>query len=115
MASAERRAEARPLYDESTYDPDLLAEIGGPNRYTGDTPAFVHMHMFITDGMADLRKQILRQAILDERLSVSVAGRWLKVDQSFRPAIVKKSIDECVLKCVGQVPGTAEKPLRLES
>jgi truncated hemoglobin YjbI len=138
MASAERRAEARPLYDESTYDPDLLAEIGGeegayrvherfyevmfnhpwlgqfffgkseevlvrkqtqfmvaafngPNRYTGDTPAFVHMHMFITDGMADLREQILRQAI------------------------VKKTIDECVLKCVGQVPVTADKPLNLES
>lgn len=162
MTAAERRAETRPLYDESTYDPDLLAEIGGeegvyrvherfyevmfnhpwlgqfffgkseevlirkqtqfmvaafngPNRYTGDTPAFVHMHMFITDEMADLREQILRQAILDEGLSASVADRWLKVDQSFRPAIVKKSIDECVLKCVGQVPVTAEKPLNLES
>jgi hypothetical protein len=51
MASAERRAEARPLYDKSTYDPE----------------------------------------------------------------IVKKSIDECVLKCVGQMPVTAEKPLNLES
>jgi hemoglobin-like flavoprotein len=162
MTAAERRAEARPLYDESTYDPDLLAEIGGeegvyrvherfyevmfnhpwlgqfffgkseevlirkqtqfmvaafngPNRYTGDTPAFVHMHMFITDEMADLREHILRQAILDEGLPASVADRWLKVDQSFRPAIVKKSIDECVLKCVGQVPVTAEKPLHQES
>lgn len=157
MASADRRTETRPLYDESTYDPNLLEEIGGeetvyrvherfyevmfnhpwlgqfffgkseevlitkqtqfmvaafngPNRYTGDTPAFVHMHMFITDEVADLREQILRQAILDEGLSATIADRWLKVDQSFRSAIVKKSVDECVLKCVGQVPVTAEKP-----
>lgn len=162
MATADRRTEARPLYDERTYDPNLLQEIGGeeavyrvherfyavmfdhpwlgqfffgkskavlitkqtqfmvaafngPNNYTGDTPAFVHMHMFITDEMADLREQILRNAILDEGLSASIADRWLKVDQSFRPAIVKKSIDECVLKCVGQVPVTAEKPLYMAS
>jgi len=162
MTTSERRAETRPLYDESSYDPNLLAEIGGeagvyrvhtrfyevlfnhpwlgqfffgkseevlitkqtqfmvaafngPNNYTGDTPAFVHMHMFITDELADLREQILRQAILDEGLSESIAERWLKVDQSFRPAIVKKSINECVLKCVGQVPVTAEKPLNYEA
>jgi len=162
MSTCDRRTEARPLYDESTYDPNLLDEIGGeagvyrvherfyevmfnhpwlgqfffgkseevlitkqtqfmvaafngPNTYTGDTPAFVHMHMFITDEMADLREQILRQAILDEGLSASVADRWLKVDQSYRSAIVKKSVDECVLKCVGQVPVTAEKPLNYEA
>lgn len=161
MSKADRRGETRPRYDVSSYDPDLLQEIGGeagvlrvhqrfyevmfnhpwlgqfffgkseevlitkqtqfmvaafngPNNYTGDTPAFVHMHMFITDEMADLREQILRRAILDEGLPESVADRWLKVDQSFRPAIVKKSIDECVLKCVGQVPVTAEKPLLME-
>jgi len=161
MTASDRRAETRPLYDESTYDPNLLDEIGGeagvyrvherfyevmfnhpwlgqfffgkseevlitkqtqfmvaafngPNHYTGDTPAFVHMHMFITDEMADLREQILRQAILDEGLSESIAERWLKVDQSYRSAIVKKSVDECVLKCVGQVPVTAEKPLNYE-
>ncbi|MGR8941901.1 MAG: group I truncated hemoglobin, partial [Gammaproteobacteria bacterium] len=80
----------------------MVAAFNGPNNYTGDTPAFVHMHMFITDEMADLREQILRKAILDEGLSASIADRWLKVDQSFRSAIVKKTIDECVLKCVGQ-------------
>jgi len=161
LTTADRRMETRPQYDESTYDPNLLHEIGGeegvyrvherfyevmfnhpwlgqfffgkseevliakqtqfmvaafngPNNYTGDTPAFVHMHMFITEDMADLREQILRQAILEEGLSESIADRWLKVDQSFRPAIVKKSIDECVLKCVGQVPVTATKPLLME-
>lgn len=88
----------------------MVAAFNGPNNYTGDTPAFVHMHMFITDEMADLREHILRKAILDEDLPESIADRWLKVDQSFRQGIVKKSIDECVMKCKGQVPVTAVKP-----
>ncbi len=162
MAKIDRRQEPRATYDDSSYDPNLLQEIGGeeavyrvhqrfydvmfehpwlgqfffgkskpvlitkqtqfmvaafngPNQYTGDTPAFIHMHMFITDEMADLREQILKQAILDEGLSSSIADRWLKVDESFRPGIVKKSIDECVLKCVGQFPVTARKPDFMQS
>lgn len=162
MAKIDRRQEPRATYDDSSYDPNLLQEIGGeeavyrvhqrfydvmfehpwlgqfffgkskpvlitkqtqfmvaafngPNRYTGDTPAFIHMHMFITDEMADLREHILKQAILDEGLSSSIADRWLKVDESFRPGIVKKSIDECVLKCVGQFPVTARKPDFMQS
>lgn len=157
MSKVDRRHRHRDPYDDISYDPDLLQEIGGkdvvfsvhqrfyevmfnhpwlgqfffgkseavlitkqtqfmvaafngPNNYAGDTPAFVHMHMFITDEMADLRENILRKAILDEGLSESIADRWLRVDQSFRSAIVKKSIDECVLKCVGQFPVTAKKP-----
>ncbi|MGR8935888.1 MAG: globin domain-containing protein [Gammaproteobacteria bacterium] len=92
----------------------MVAAFGGPNHYSGDTPAFVHMHMFITDEMADLRERILKQCILAEGLSEEVANRWLKVDQSFRPGIVKQSIDECVLKCPGQFPVTAKKPAYLK-
>ena len=88
----------------------MVAAFNGPNHYSGDTPAFVHMHMFITAEMADLCEQLLRQAILAQGLSATIADRWLKVDQSFRPGIVKQSIDECVMKCVGQFPLTAKKP-----
>jgi hemoglobin-like flavoprotein len=89
----------------------MVAAFNGPNNYTGDTPAFVHMHMFITDEMMEVRERILREAILAEGLSTSIAERWLKVDDAFRPAIVKKSVDECVLKCKGQLPVVAKKPL----
>ncbi len=88
----------------------MVAAFNGPNNYRGDTPAFVHMHMYITDEMSDLRQQLLKTAILEEGLSALVAERWLKVDDSFRASIVKKSIDECVMKCLGQVPITAKKP-----
>jgi len=89
----------------------MVAAFNGPNNYTGDTPAFVHMHMFITDEMINVREKILRNAIKKQGLSDAIADRWLKVDSSFRPAIVKKSLDECVMKCKGQQPVTAEKPL----
>lgn len=90
----------------------MIACFNGPNNYTGDTPAFVHMHMLITEEMLDIRETILRKAILAEGLSTAIADRWLKVDQSFRAAIAKKTVDECVLKCLGQMPIVAEKPTR---
>ncbi|NOQ35393.1 MAG: hypothetical protein GQ569_05790 [Methylococcaceae bacterium] len=89
----------------------MIAAFNGVNNYTGDTPAFVHMHMFITDEMIETREKILKASIIAEGLSESIADRWLKVDHSFKAAIVKGSIDECVLKCKGQVPITATKPL----
>ena len=88
----------------------MVGAFGGPNAYMGDTPAFVHMHMYITDEMADLREEILKKAILDEGLDEGIAERWLKVDHAFREGIVKKSIDECVMKCPGQMPLAAKKP-----
>jgi hemoglobin-like flavoprotein len=88
----------------------MVAAFGGANEYEGDTPAFIHMHMFVTAEQADLREKILRRAILREGLSAAIADRWLTVDHAFRPAIVKKSMNECVLKCVGQFPVSAKKP-----
>ena len=88
----------------------MVGAFGGPNNYMGDTPAFVHMHMYITDEMADLRESLLHTAILEEGLSESIAERWLKVDAAFRSGIVKKSVDECVMKCQGQMPIIAKKP-----
>jgi hemoglobin len=88
----------------------MSAAFNGPNNYSGDTPAFVHMHLFITQEMADIRDTLLRKAILAEGLSTEIADRWLAVDRAFHPAIVKKSVDECVLKCVGQMPVVAKKP-----
>ncbi len=88
----------------------LVACFGGPNEYRGETPAIAHMHMFITDEMLDLRESLLRQAIRDEGLSESIIERWMKVEEGFRDAIVKKGADECVMRCMGQRPVVAEKP-----
>ena len=88
----------------------MVAAFNGPNNYRGDTPAFVHMHMFITNEMSNVRSKLLYSGVVVEGVSEAIADRWLKVDNVFRPGIVKKSVDECVMKCKGQLPVTAEKP-----
>ena len=82
----------------------MVGAFGGENLYKGDTPAFAHMHMFITADMLDERQKVLRQAILDEGLSIDIADIWLQIDDSFRNGIIKKTVDDCVMKCFGQVP-----------
>lgn len=88
----------------------MVAAFGGQNQYRGDTPAFVHMHMYVTDEEADRREVFLRDAILAEGMSEAVADIWLAADRSFRDAIVKQDISECVMKCRGQMPVRARKP-----
>ncbi len=88
----------------------LVACFGGENHYNGETPAIAHMHMFITAEMADLREHLLRQAILAEGLSPAIADRWLAVEAAFRPAVIKASPAECVMRCVGQQPINHKKP-----
>lgn len=88
----------------------MVAAFGGPDDYHWDTPAIAHMHMFVTDEQADVREILLRNAIRQEGLSQQLEDRWLAVDQAFRPAIVKGSEAECVMRCPGQVASVAVKP-----
>jgi hemoglobin len=89
----------------------MVAAFGGPDDYRWESPAMAHMHMLVTDEQADIREVLLRNAIRQEGLSRRVEDRWLAVDQAFRPAIVKKSVEECVLRCPGQMAVVAARPL----
>lgn len=88
----------------------MVAAFGGPDEYQWESPPMAHMHMYITDEQADIRETLLRNAIRIEGLSEDVEERWLKVDQAFRPAIVKEGVEECVTRCPGQRPVSARKP-----
>ncbi len=88
----------------------MVAAFGGENRYSGDTPAFVHMHMLITEEQLEARAVILRNAIRAEGLSEDIVERWLTVDRGFWAGLVKTSEDDCVMKCFGQYPVVAKKP-----
>ncbi len=88
----------------------MVACFGGPNHYQGEPPGITHMHMLITDEQLDLRETILREAILAEGLSESIADRWLAVDSAFRSAIAKQDKGECVMRCMGQAPIVVPKP-----
>jgi nitric oxide dioxygenase len=88
----------------------MVAAFGGPNNYKGEPPAFLHMHMYITQEMADIRNIYLQKAILGEGLSEAICERWMRVDNAFLPAIVKESVDECVMRVWGQGPFVIKRP-----
>jgi hemoglobin-like flavoprotein/truncated hemoglobin YjbI len=88
----------------------MVSAFGGSHLYRGGTPAMVHMHMYITEELADLRERYLRFAIVSQGLSDDVADRWQVIDRLFRPSVIKTSAAECVLLCVGQSPVQAVKP-----
>lgn len=89
----------------------MVAAFGGPDEYRWESPAIVHLHMYITAEQADIRETLLRNAIRAEGLSQSIEDRWLATDRAFRPAIVKGSIDETVMRLPGQLPVKAERPV----
>ncbi|MCF6323131.1 MAG: hypothetical protein L3J89_02205 [Gammaproteobacteria bacterium] len=89
----------------------MVAAFGGENHYQGDTPAFVHMHMMITEEQLSIRETALYNAMKDEGMSDDLIVRWLQVDRSFWPGLIKQSVNECVLKCTGQRAIVIEKPL----
>jgi len=88
----------------------MVAAFGGPNNYRGEPPAFLHMHMYITQDISDIRNVYLRKAILGEGLSQEICERWMRVDNAFLPAIVKQSVDDCVMRVWGQGPFVINKP-----
>ncbi|MCF6299325.1 MAG: hypothetical protein L3J01_05545 [Thiomicrorhabdus sp.] len=89
----------------------MVAAFGGENHYKGDTPALVHMHMMITEEQLNSRETALYHAMKDEGISDDLIVRWLQVDRGFWPGLIKQSVNECVLKCIGQRAIIIEKPL----
>lgn len=89
----------------------MVAAFGGPDEYHWESPALAHMHMMVTNEQADIREILLRNAIRAEGLSQDIEDRWLATDQAFRPAIVKQTEAECVIRCPGQMAVVVKKPL----
>ena len=81
------------LEDQQT---DFMAGLfGGPKKYCGRFPREAHMHINVTEELFDLRHRILETAILEAGLSEEHAKEWLRLDGSFRRAVVKRSPDLC--------------------
>lgn len=89
----------------------MAAAFGGPDEYRWESPALAHMHMHVSDEQADIRETYLRNALRAEGFSASIEERWLATDQAFRPAIVKASPAECVLRHPGQMAVVVRKPI----
>ena len=51
--------------------------------------------MFITQELFDIRHELLRQSLVEERIPAEAAARWLAIDAAFASALVKRSPAEC--------------------
>lgn len=88
----------------------MIMCFGGKSEYSGETPALAHMHMYLTKEMILLRERLLRTAILSEGIKEDLCDKWIEIDHFFGEGLIKKSVDECVLKCFGQAPAIVLKP-----
>jgi len=69
--------------------------LGGDNIYVGKSPSTVHNHMYISNELFEVRKQLLCEAFAETDAHPELVEKWLALDESFRRHIVKKSPDEC--------------------
>jgi hemoglobin len=80
-----------------TQQVDFMQKVlGGENIYVGKAPPVSHTHMFITDELFEVRKQLLCEAFAETKTHPEMIDKWLSLDESFRRVLVKKSPTECV-------------------
>ena len=92
---------------------DFMSSImGGPKSFVGQSPQAAHRHMLITTEMLELRTEFLDRALRAEGIPEAARLAWLDLDASFRNAIAKQRIEECVQRYTFEPILVAHRPLR---
>jgi hemoglobin len=73
----------------------ILQALGGPKRYGGRNPKDAHPHIFIQEDMWIEREILLKQAFETVKTPKDIQDIWIRIDESFKHAILNKSPDEC--------------------
>ena len=74
---------------------DFMVQVfGGPAKYCGRMPGDAHPHIFIDEFMWELREKYLLISFQQNSAPTYITEKWLKIDNSFKNKIVKKSFDE---------------------
>ena len=73
----------------------IVGALGGPKRFLGRPPSSAHPHIFVTDELFDLRRDMLVAALDKVGTPAELREGWLRIDESFRKAITMRSVDEC--------------------
>ncbi len=80
---------------ESQQSDFMLGALGGPKNYGGRSPSDAHPHILVTEEMWQLREKYLREAFAETHFPDDLQKKWLKIDDAFKRAIVKKDRSEC--------------------
>jgi truncated hemoglobin YjbI len=73
----------------------LQSSLGGEQVYCGKLPVPAHKHMMITEELYELRSELVLESLKEIGANPELIEKINKIDQAFRPKLVKKSIDEC--------------------
>lgn len=91
----------------------MAALMGAPNRYCGKTPKSAHQHMFITEELFELRRQLLSDALREVGLSEKLREQWLHMDGILKNSIVKTAVSDCKVSYTTQQILAFEKPRKV--
>lgn len=72
----------------------IIQVFGGPQNYCGRMPGDAHPHIYIDEYMWNLRENYLKNSFSKFNVPLYISEKWLKIDNSFKQKILKKSIDE---------------------
>jgi len=67
-------------------------KMGGRVFYPGKDIKMAHRAMYITAQHFNIRHQLLRESLQEAAVPEQLLERWLKLDNAFRPIIVKDSV-----------------------
>jgi truncated hemoglobin YjbI len=74
----------------------MVGAFGGPKNYSGRLPNDAHPHIYIDEEMWQVREELLQAAFNELNISPEIQIKWLKIDNAFKAAILKKSVSDCV-------------------
>lgn len=66
--------------------------VTGEKVYFGDRPRNAHHWMIISDALFDHRQSLMLQALDAQQLSADLIHRWVRIEEHFRPDMVKAEI-----------------------
>lgn len=80
---------------ESQQSDFMVGALGGPVMYCGRSPKDAHPHLFVTEEIWQRREEHLKAAFEELNVDPDFAKKWIRIDEAFKKAIVKSSIDQC--------------------
>ena len=90
----------------------MAEKFGSDTLYPGRELELAHRRMYLTGELLELRKDLLREALVEEQVPEQLIMRWLKIDYAFWSKIKNKSLEsfkEIELK--NQKPVIVDPPL----
>ena len=70
----------------------MAEKMGGDVKYLGKDPYMAHRAFYITEELFEVRKQLLKESLIEFGLPAELIDRWLIIDSAFKRKIVKDSI-----------------------